>query len=362
MITDNKMPNLLISVVIPTYNAMPHLIDCLESILNQTYHYLQVIVVNDGSSDETAEYLASVTDNRLIVISVENGGVSAARNIGLRKCLGDYITFVDSDDRVEPWFVDNALRFAINNNLDMAVGGLTKDYGSRQVLLGTRTGDNAGKSAIYKGEEIQRVIEKVIAYSVPGDSFLSSFFMSGSVCKLIRKPIIDGIGFDPEISIGEDTLFNVSLLSRCSRVGFVATNWYNYSIRRDSALGSYKPDAIEESELLLSKLRQSLPDSMDNESWPPYLVARGLRRFEGAYVQSMPYADNRITITSMRTDLGKILSRSFWDSLFSDSNRWLPYIRGFRYRVLGRLCANKCLGALSLYFKLLNSINGMRKR
>ncbi|RGS75650.1 glycosyltransferase family 2 protein [Ruminococcus bromii] len=94
--------NSVISVIVPTYNSEKTIERCLLSILKQTYENLEVIVVNDGSSDSTetiCEKMASC-DSRLKVITIKNGGVSHARNIGIDNAKGDYITFVDSDDNI----------------------------------------------------------------------------------------------------------------------------------------------------------------------------------------------------------------------------------------------------------------------
>ena len=93
----------LISVIVPIYNTELYLDKCMQSILNQTYRNLEIILVDDGSTDNSSQMcdLYAGKDSRIRVIHKENGGQSSARNVGLNVCTGDYISFVDSDDWIE---------------------------------------------------------------------------------------------------------------------------------------------------------------------------------------------------------------------------------------------------------------------
>ena len=98
------MDEKLVSVIIPAYNIEDYIGRCLDSVLSQTYKNLEIIVIDDGSSDRTGEILDDYEkkNHRMKVIHKENGGVSSARNIGIDRANGDYIGFVDGDDRVDP--------------------------------------------------------------------------------------------------------------------------------------------------------------------------------------------------------------------------------------------------------------------
>lgn len=113
----------LISIIVPAYNAEKYLENCLKSLLNQTYQKLEIIVVNDGSSDRTREILDAydAKHRRIVAIHQENGGVSAARNAGLNVATGEYITFCDADDWMDPTTFECALRYIQNYRVD-AVG------------------------------------------------------------------------------------------------------------------------------------------------------------------------------------------------------------------------------------------------
>ena len=87
-----------VSIIIPVYNVEPYVARCIDSVVNQTYNNLQIIVVNDGSIDNSLQILNTYNDDRLQIITKENGGLSSARNEGLKYVVGDYILFIDSDD------------------------------------------------------------------------------------------------------------------------------------------------------------------------------------------------------------------------------------------------------------------------
>lgn len=102
----------MVSIIIPVYNVEQYLPECLSSILCQTYKDIEIILVNDGSTDRSGELCraAAESDNRVVLIEQKNAGLSAARNAGLDRASGEYIMFVDSDDYVSPYMVETMLK------------------------------------------------------------------------------------------------------------------------------------------------------------------------------------------------------------------------------------------------------------
>ena len=109
-----------ISIVIPLYNAEKYIKKCIESILNQSYKNIELIVVNDGSTDKSAEVCSKIKDKRLIFINQSNFGAPAARNNGLSVATGKYIMFFDSDDVLDPNYLEKQL-YDINSNKSMVI-------------------------------------------------------------------------------------------------------------------------------------------------------------------------------------------------------------------------------------------------
>ena len=115
----------LISVIVPVYNVENYLPRCLDSIINQTYTNLEILLVDDGATDNSGKLCDEYAqkDNRIRVFHKENGGVSSARNMGLDNATGEYIAFVDSDDYIDKCMYEIMLNSSVQNNADIVVCG-----------------------------------------------------------------------------------------------------------------------------------------------------------------------------------------------------------------------------------------------
>lgn len=182
-----------ISVIIPAYNAGAFIEGCINSVLNQTYQDFEIIVVNDGSTDNTLEILNRLAerDKRIKVISQQNGGVSAARNTALKYASGEFITYVDADDSVPNDGFENMMSL-MNDDVDMVV------CSHNEVRIGMKPHLEA--PAIYNGPE--EITEGFKEY----DSVV--WWPWG---KLLRRRIIsdNNLQYDTNITFGEDHIFNL---------------------------------------------------------------------------------------------------------------------------------------------------------
>ena len=105
-----------VSVIVPIFNVAPYLKECLDSLIAQTYTNLQIILINDGSTDNSESIAESyLYDSRVELISVDNGGLSYARNIGLKSAKGDFIYFIDSDDLIDHEYIEELVSVAVNS-------------------------------------------------------------------------------------------------------------------------------------------------------------------------------------------------------------------------------------------------------
>ena len=122
--------NVLISIIIPVYNVEPFLDRCIQSILKQSHKHLEIILVNDGSTDSSGDICEkyALQDNRILVKHIKNGGSSIARNHGLKLCKGEYIGFVDSDDWIQPNMYADLLRFSLENDLKVVETNSTEAH------------------------------------------------------------------------------------------------------------------------------------------------------------------------------------------------------------------------------------------
>lgn len=211
----------MISVIIPVYNTAKYLSKCLDSIVNSDYNNLEIICINDGSTDDSLKILRDYEDkdDRIIVYDVQNCGVSQARNIGLDNATGEYICFIDSDDWVHKQFFSTLLYYAEKENAEITVGGFirTKNYLEDKQFLNKEI-----KTSLYKKEEL---LEKNIIKS----------YIFG---RIYNRCVIQEHRFVNELKMSEDKLFNIEIILDNKDINVVVLDidLYYYYYRFDSAM------------------------------------------------------------------------------------------------------------------------------
>lgn len=219
------MNNILVSIIIPVYNVEKFLARCLDSVLIQTYTNIEVLLIDDGSTDHSGEICDSfaAADSRFVVFHKKNGGVSTARNLGLKYAKGDYICFVDSDDTVEPDMIQYMLQNALTHDADISCCLLDvfEIDGSIRNLI-------KGNWGVYKNTDI------IALYF--NDQFIKDQ-MYGPCNKIFRSTIVKDKIFKP-YKIGEDILFVFEVLL-CSNNIYIGNKvGYHYLHREGSAMTS----------------------------------------------------------------------------------------------------------------------------
>lgn len=213
-----------ISVIIPVYNTEKYLEKCIRSVMGQTYSNLDIICVNDGSTDGSAEILARLAreDRRIIVVDKDNGGQGDARNAGLDMVSGEWVSFVDSDDTVRPDTYEVAVR-ALEDGVDMV------SWGGRIVMdetAGKPEEDARFITAPYEGileinpDVIRRLDVDVAVWN-----------------KLFRKSVLDRYGIRFEKTCYEDFPFTLKYLFSIRKARYIKDELYNYLRRADSITG-----------------------------------------------------------------------------------------------------------------------------
>lgn len=211
------MKNNLISVIIPVYNNEQYLSRCIDSVINQTYKNLEIILVDDGSTDNSGkicdEY--ALKDNRIKVIHKENGGVSSARNVGLDIAKGEYIGFVDSDDYIEKDMYEFLYNLILNNNVDISCCNKF-DFNNNKYLPDR----SFPKEGLLSLNEILQ--DKAFGLHI--------------VIKLFDKNLIKNIRFNENLTIGEDLLFCFDIIKRSKKTIFKNTAKYYYFNNTNSVI------------------------------------------------------------------------------------------------------------------------------
>ena len=208
-----------VSVIVPAYNAEKYIEACLDSICEQTYPVLEILVVDDGSKDLTASIIRSRAeqDARIIPYYNENHGVSYSRNFGLEHCTGEYVTFVDADDLVAPDFIAQMIHDLEEADADIAVIGVAKSK-----LFEPEMFTNGVTSTYEESEMLKQVFGA----------------FEGFVCnKLYRKSLLQtkSIRLEQSIAVCEDLLFNVIYLLNCKKAVYNCGQKYFYRQIENSA-------------------------------------------------------------------------------------------------------------------------------
>jgi len=213
--------NSLISVIVPIYNVEPYLSRCVDSILDQTYTNLEIILVNDGSPDNCGkicnEY--ALADPRIKVIHKENGGLSDARNVALDEMNGEYVTFIDSDDFVEPNYVEILYNLARKYNVQLSISNFLHYYEEK----------GAEKANPQRIENSTLSSEKAVETMFYQDKFETSAWG-----KLYKKELFGNDIRYPKGLLYEDLPTTYKLILRAKEIAYTNQHTYYYRIRNDS--------------------------------------------------------------------------------------------------------------------------------
>ena len=216
----------MVSIIVPVYNVEGYLKRCVDSILSQTYTNIEIILVNDGSTDSSSQLCDEYQkkDNRIKVEHKQNGGLSSARNAGLDIAKGDYIAFIDSDDWVEPNFIERLRTLLIETNSDMSACTFCRTKG-----------DIAQRLCFDTSVEI--ITNKKFDCAFKEESY------AGYACnKMFKREIFEKneLRFDEKIFHGEDSPFVVEFLQYAQKIAFTKEDLYYYYFREDSITKSVR--------------------------------------------------------------------------------------------------------------------------
>lgn len=221
----------LISIIIPIFNSEDYLVKCLDSIKNQTYQSLEIICIDDGSTDSSKEIITQFqhTDTRIKLIARTHQGVSSARNMGLINATGEFCTFVDADDWLEPNAIELLLSASPSLAYDLVIGGYSRNqmnaYGNRKLPVSCFDSDRE-----ISEQELKLYLS---AYAATPNRFPLFVTCWG---RLIRRSMMQEmtLPFNENLSTFEDVDFNFRLLALNPNIKYIHTPIYNY--REDTSL------------------------------------------------------------------------------------------------------------------------------
>lgn len=240
-----------ISVIVPIYKVEDYLHRCVDSIINQTYTNLEIILVDDGSPDNCPmicdEYAKK--DSRIRVVHKKNGGLSDARNAGLDIATGEYIMFIDSDDFVDTEMMGSMMRNMIDDNVDMVVCNIKYVYEDREVV---------------KYNQSDRILDR---YEAMEEYLKDGVVQAVAWNKLYKKSLINNMRYKVG-KTNEDEFFTYKIVDKTEKIYYNSRPFYNYIQRDSSIMGKYsikRLDGVEASYERLNFIKKKYPTLYEKE-------------------------------------------------------------------------------------------------
>lgn len=281
------MEEKIISVIVPVYNIERYVGQCIESIINQSYKNLDIILVDDGSTDRSGALcdLYAKKDGRIRVIHKDNGGLVSARKAGIKKAKGYYVGNVDGDDYLHANFFKELYEAAENSQADLAVAGFSRVlFDSEQKIYGNiRVG-------IYEAESLLKLKSKFISDGEFYKNGITTYLWN----KLFVREKLQGyqLSIENSISIGEDAAVVYPYIADCNKIVIINNTDYHYRQREDSMLKTTKPfaDEIAGLKLLYDSLSTRLSSSDYKKQIVDYVLSMCIIRSGGVTEEYMPYS------------------------------------------------------------------------
>lgn len=252
---DLKNSQDLVTIIVPVYNGEKYIYECIESILNQTYKNIELIIVDDGSTDKTANIIDEISkrDIRIKVIHQQNGGVSSARNNGLSVCTGKYVSFVDADDYLSIEFIAYLKELIDKYNADISLVCQPRRFSEKTKGEVEADNDKDKNIKLWTGEE---AAFQMLCYNIA----------IGPWNKLIKSSLIkqNDICFNEKLSFGEGFNFSIDCFQQAGKVAVGCKKLYNYRVdNENSVMTKYSPKMIKGSLYAQETIKKNLINKTD---------------------------------------------------------------------------------------------------
>lgn len=313
-----------ISTIIPVYNAEKTIQKCIDSLIQQKFEDFEIIIINDGSIDNSATICNSYAmhNDKIKVIHKNNGGVSSARNIGLNNAKGEYITFVDSDDFVEPDYL--SILYNSINNFDIAICGY-----------------NQIENKIIK--QINIAEENITQETLRNNFF--NYYLYALICapwgKIYCLGIIknNNIKFDERINWGEDFIFNIQYFEHCKNIRFIPDILYNYVLGEGTSTSKHNIDSFSQDTAVINYLLKYLGETEEYFKYCQNIVVNSAIKYSRNLLNNLY---NKETFIKKCNEL-RAFSKKY------GKNR-LNFKRGMIFNIIKQ----KMYFLLPLYYKFIN--------
>ena len=311
----------MISIIVGMYNCENTINKTINSILNQSFNDFELILIDDGSIDNTLEVIKAFNDSRIKLIKQNNKGISNVRNKGILEANGDYICFVDSDDYIEKDYLKELYEYMINNNLDYVMCNYYKVINDKAYLVKPAFNSNTITT------DKQLLINKLFY----GNNKFNIF----SLCMgLYKKDIIlnNNLKVDEDLNYGEDVVFNYQYINNINSFAYLNKALYNYTYNPKSLSNKLTIDKLE---LLINKIKNKLNEYNDNEN--KYIKSYYLNQFI-IYLTNIFKLNKQDRNKEYKNIDNKILNNITYNDLLNIKDKiWLYLIKNNRYEIAYKL-------------------------
>lgn len=279
----------LISIIVPVYNSEKYIEQCITSVLNQCYKKIELILIDDGSTDLSGQICDTYAkkDKRVVVIHQTNQGVSKARNKGVEVSKGNWIMFVDSDDWIDSQLLSKVGKY-LSGEYDIVF------FGYRETFVNQTVNKAVGsKNSVLLADELNLLILKNINKNFKLDRSLEGIKVSVPWGKVIKKELLtkNDIHFIPDL-YGEDMVYNLYCFKYASKAFFISEAMYNYRQRQVSLYNGYRENIEKDLEYQFDQIQEFVSEYKSEELYNRALRARKMINYMYIVLKDICNCDN----------------------------------------------------------------------
>ena len=310
-----------VSIIVPVYNVGEYLRPCVESLLSQTMKEIEIILVDDGSKDDSPaicdEY--KERDQRVVVIHQKNQGVSVARNCGIEVSKGKWITFVDGDDWADPQLCEKTVSFAEGTDSDVLIFSYYTSYSNKEVrskLIDLSNGDVTDQKDL--------IIKKTISQYYGGNVANNGVSTGTTWGKLIRKSEIEenGLSFRPGLTRAQDTVFWLRGFECAKKISFLDEPLYHYRITDTSVCSGtkYLPECEKPFGMLLDEYKRFIVEYSKDEDYQDALNLRTIQVLSWHVKHKYFHENYKGSVSQKVNDFRQLCKKQYYKNAISEVN------------------------------------------
>lgn len=330
----NKFMKELVSIILPVYNGENTITDTINSVLNQSYKKFQLIIINDGSKDNTDNICKEFEDNRINYFYIENNGVSNARNFALKKAKGKYIMFIDSDDLYSYDYIEKMVK-TIENGYELICSGY--------INFGKNT-----KSFFPNESEFENKLKYI-------EKLQENYLFNQIWNKIYIKEIIikNNLIFDSNLSIAEDWDFNINYLNKITKYSVCKDSFYKYRVTNTGLGFKYRDDA----NIVKLRLIDKMKELFVNDNCANCFISNSYIRQYYSYFSNIVDKRNKDEITKKSHKINEIINSVDYEKRLNEIKCY-----GFMNKVLYFFLNRKNIFFITILAYLANLYDRINKR